>query len=72
MLGGSVEGKGVRSQLPQRPVGCFAQLNPDPFTFQSCGLVQEADQFRTSARLLQLSQRPILNLANPLARDLED
>ncbi len=25
-------GKGVRSQLPERPRGCFAQLTPDPFT----------------------------------------
>ena len=25
-------GKGVRSPLPERPFGCFAQLTPDPFT----------------------------------------
>ena len=25
-------GKGVRSQLPERPLACFAQLTPDPFT----------------------------------------
>ncbi len=25
-------GKGIRSQLPVRPFGCFAQLAPDPFT----------------------------------------
>ncbi len=25
-------GKGVRSQLPERPIGCFAQLTPDTFT----------------------------------------
>ena len=27
-------GKGVRSNLPERPSGCFAQIGPDPFSAQ--------------------------------------
>ena len=41
----SVRGKGVRSNLPGRPFGCFAQIGPDPFSDgrdTGCGGFEEA------------------------------
>ncbi len=38
-------GKGVRTHLPERPGGCFAQMSPDPFSDREC-VVCELMPFR--------------------------
>ena len=51
-----IQGYGVRSQLPERPEGCCAQLTPDPLT-RLHSAIQESRRLAPRAGISQLATR---------------
>jgi hypothetical protein len=60
--------KGVRSNLPERPEGCFAQIRPDPF-FPSA---ERAGEPEPGGLPVLRSQEPALGLRAILWEDLRE
>ena len=52
----SIQGYGVRSQLPERPEGCCAQLTPDPLT-RLRSAIQESRRLAPRAGISPLASR---------------